>query len=109
MFRQLKTENRKLKTAPAYLQPPNIAKHAFLLAVSATALVYFYGLGRIPFVGADEPRYAEVAREMYARTDLVTPTLEGRVWFEKPALVYWSEMAGFSLFGVSELSARLGN
>ena len=62
MFRQLKTENRKLKTAPAYLQPPNIAKHAFLLAVSATALVYSYGLGRIPFVGADEPRYAQVAR-----------------------------------------------
>ncbi|MCA1817214.1 MAG: glycosyltransferase family 39 protein [Acidobacteria bacterium] len=90
------------------MQPPNIAKHAFLLVVAATALVYFYGLGRIPFVGADEPRYAEVAREMYARGDLVTPTLEGRAWFEKPALVYWAEAAGFKLLGVSEFSARLG-
>jgi 4-amino-4-deoxy-L-arabinose transferase-like glycosyltransferase len=79
------------------------------LLLIATAFVYFYGLGRVPFVGADEPRYAEVAREMYARGDLVTPTLDSRTWFEKPALAYWSEMAGFKLFGISEWSARLGS
>jgi 4-amino-4-deoxy-L-arabinose transferase-like glycosyltransferase len=90
------------------LQPTNLAKRGFALLLVATALCYFYGLGRAPFVGADEPRYAEVAREMFARGDVVTPTLDGRVWFEKPALVYWSEMAGFSLFGVSEWPARLG-
>jgi 4-amino-4-deoxy-L-arabinose transferase-like glycosyltransferase len=90
------------------LQPTNLAKRGFALLMLATALCYFYGLGRAPFVGADEPRYAEVAREMLARGDLVTPTLGGRVWFEKPALVYWSEMAGYRLFGVSEWSARLG-
>jgi 4-amino-4-deoxy-L-arabinose transferase-like glycosyltransferase len=90
------------------LQPTNLAKRGFALLLLATALCYFYGLGRAPFVGADEPRYAEVAREMFERGDLVTPTLGGRVWFEKPALVYWSEMAGFRLFGVSEWSARLG-
>jgi 4-amino-4-deoxy-L-arabinose transferase-like glycosyltransferase len=90
------------------LQPSNLAKRGFALLLLATALCYFYGLGRAPFVGADEPRYAEVAREMFERGDLVTPTLGGRVWFEKPALVYWSEMAGFRAFGVSEWSARLG-
>jgi 4-amino-4-deoxy-L-arabinose transferase-like glycosyltransferase len=90
------------------LQPTNLAKRGFALLLLATALCYFYGLGRAPFVGADEPRYAEVAREMFERGDLVTPTLGGRVWFEKPALVYWSEMAGFRAFGVSEWSARLG-
>jgi 4-amino-4-deoxy-L-arabinose transferase-like glycosyltransferase len=90
------------------LQPTNLAKRGFALLLLATALCYFYGLGRAPFVGADEPRYAEVAREMFERGDLVTPTLGGRVWFEKPALAYWSEMAGYRLFGVSERSARLG-
>jgi 4-amino-4-deoxy-L-arabinose transferase-like glycosyltransferase len=90
------------------LQPSNLAKRGFALLLLATAFCYFYGLGRAPFVGADEPRYAEVAREMFERGDLVTPTLGGRVWFEKPALVYWSEMAGFRAFGVSEWSARLG-
>ncbi|MFN2483156.1 MAG: ArnT family glycosyltransferase, partial [Pyrinomonadaceae bacterium] len=90
------------------LQPTNLAKRGFALLLLATALCYFYGLGRAPFVGADEPRYAEVAREMFERGDLVTPTLGGRVWFEKPALVYWSAMAGYSACGVSEWSARLG-
>src|SRR5215210_513798 len=59
-------------------------------------------------MGPDEPRYAQVAREMYARGDWVTPTLGGHTWFEKPALVYWTAMAGYKLFGVSEWSARLG-
>jgi 4-amino-4-deoxy-L-arabinose transferase-like glycosyltransferase len=85
-----------------------LAKRGWLLLLLATAVVYFYGLGRAPFVGADEPRYAQVAREMYVRGDAVTPTLGGHTWFEKPALVYWTAMAGYKLFGVSEWSARLG-
>jgi 4-amino-4-deoxy-L-arabinose transferase-like glycosyltransferase len=107
-IKRLKTENRKLKTVPAYLQPAGLAKRDFLLLLAAVALVYFYGLGRAPLFGADEPRYAEVAREMYARGDLVTPTLGGHTWFEKPALGYWAQMAGFALFGVNERAARLG-
>jgi 4-amino-4-deoxy-L-arabinose transferase-like glycosyltransferase len=85
-----------------------LAKRGWLLLLIATAAVYFYGLGRAPFVGADEPRYAQVAREMYVRGDWVTPTLGGHTWFEKPALVYWTAMAGYKLFGVSEWAARLG-
>jgi 4-amino-4-deoxy-L-arabinose transferase-like glycosyltransferase len=85
-----------------------LAKRGWLLLLMATAIVYFYGLGRAPFVGADEPRYAQVAREMYLRGDAVTPTLGGHTWFEKPALVYWTAMSGYKLFGVSEWSARLG-
>ena len=60
------------------------------------------------FVGPDEPRYAQVAREMYLRGDLVTPTLGGHTWFEKPALLYWMMMASYRLFGVSEWAARFG-
>lgn len=85
-----------------------LAKRGWLLLLIATAVVYFYGLGRAPFVGADEPRYAQVAREMFERGDPLTPTLGGQLWFEKPALVYWTAMTGYKLFGVSEWSARLG-
>ncbi len=90
------------------MQPSTLAKRGWLLLLTATAVVYFYGLGRAPFVGADEPRYAQVAREMFERGDAVTPTLGGRTWFEKPALVYWAAMAGYKLFGVAEWAARLG-
>lgn len=74
-----------------------------LLAV----FTYFFGL-TIPLLGPDEPRYAQVAREMFERGDWVTPTLGGYNWFEKPALLYWLEIASFNLFGVSETAARVG-
>src|SRR6185295_13668498 len=44
---------------------------------------------------------------MLLRGDLVTPTLGGHTWFEKPALLYWMMIASFKLFGVSEWTARL--
>lgn len=71
------------------------------------AFTYFFGL-TIPLLGPDEPRYAQVAREMFERGDWVTPTLGGYNWFEKPALLYWLEIASFNLFGVSETAARMG-
>jgi 4-amino-4-deoxy-L-arabinose transferase-like glycosyltransferase len=86
-----------------------LAKRAWLVLFVAVCAVYFYGLGAVPFVGPDEPRYAEVAREMLARGDLVTPTLGGHTWFEKPALVYWLMMASYRVFGVSEFAARTGS
>jgi 4-amino-4-deoxy-L-arabinose transferase-like glycosyltransferase len=67
-----------------------------------------WGLGLLPLVGPDEPRYAEVAREMFARHDLITPTLGGLPWFDKPPLLYWLMMAGYRVFGVSEYAARVG-
>lgn len=69
--------------------------------------LYFWGLD-LYFFGPDEPRYAQVAREMFERGDWVTPTLGGAHWFEKPALLYWSMIASFNVFGVSEFAARLG-
>lgn len=78
------------------------------MLLAAVCAVYFYGLGRLPLVGPDEPRYAQVAREMFEGGDRVTPTLAGQTWFEKPALLYWMMMTAYRLFGVSEWSARLG-
>lgn len=74
---------------------------------AATAAFYFCGLG-VEFLGRDEPRYAQVAREMWMRGDWVSPTLDGRTWFEKPALLYWMMIASFSVFGASEAAARIG-
>jgi 4-amino-4-deoxy-L-arabinose transferase-like glycosyltransferase len=70
---------------------------------------YFYGLGSFPLIGPDEPRYAQVAREMYARGDWVTPTLAGHTWFEKPVLAYWLMIVCYKLFGMTELATRLGS
>ena len=66
-----------------------------LLLVAFCGFLFFYGLGSFGLVGADEPRYAQVAREMLERHDWITPTLQGKPWLEKPALYYWQAMASY--------------
>lgn len=79
-----------------------------LAIVSAvSAFLFFHGLSSIGLTGADEPRYAQVAREMLQRHDWVTPTLFGQVWLEKPVLYYWRAMLSYDLFGVHDWAARL--
>ncbi len=90
--------------------PPHIEEkrqYSYPIAlVVLCAVVFFYGLGWLPFIGPDEPRYAQVAREMFASGDWVTPRLAGIHWFEKPALTYWLSGIGYWLFGENELGAR---
>ncbi len=86
-----------------------------LLLVACCGFLLFYGLGALGLLGADEPRYAQVAREMLDRGDWVTPTLNGRPWLEKPPLYYWQAMGAYSVGrrfssargSVNEQTARL--
>src|SRR5688572_30726250 len=78
---------------------------ALLLALTAALLLLRQD--QVPLVGPDEPRYARVAVEMSRSGDLVTPTLQGEPWLEKPALYYWMAAAAFRAFGETETAARL--
>ncbi len=114
---------------------------AVLIGVTAYfmlfGLVPYFGGDKVGLVGADEPRYAQIAREMLAAHSMdchevnadilphslrphaihasyeclvggtVTPILYGKPWLEKPALYYWRAMGFFKEFGVSDWSARL--
>jgi len=79
-----------------------------LLLFLSIAAFYLWGLSVLPLAGPDEPRFAEVAREMFLRHDFVSTTLGGHTWFEKPSLLYWMMMAGYRVFGVGEHAARIG-
>ena len=70
-------------------------------------LTYLYGLTSTGLMGADEPRYASIAREMARSGDWITPRLWGSPWFEKPALLYWVEGLAFRLGLGPELAPRL--
>ena len=78
-----------------------------LLIAGFCAFLFFYGLGQFGLIGADEPRYAQVAREMLERGDWITPVLGGHAWLEKPPLYYWQAMLAYSVFGVSDAAARV--
>jgi 4-amino-4-deoxy-L-arabinose transferase-like glycosyltransferase len=81
--------------------------YALLALLTIVLITFFFGLGRIALLGPDEPRYAEIAREMLTTGDWISPRLCGCLWFEKPALIYWMSSLGYRLFGVSEFAARL--
>jgi 4-amino-4-deoxy-L-arabinose transferase-like glycosyltransferase len=79
----------------------------WLLLAGFCGFLFFYGLASFGLIGADEPRYAQVAREMFSRHDWITPTLGGKPWLEKPPLYYWQAMLAYAAFGPSDWSARL--
>ena len=79
----------------------------WLLLAGFCAFLFFFGLAYFGLLGADEPRYAQVAREMLARHDWITPTLGGKPWLEKPPFYYWQAILAYSIFGVSDWAARL--
>ena len=90
------------------MHPSALAKRVYVFIFLIIIAFYLYGLGQLPLLGPDEPRYAQVAREMFLTGDYITPTLGGYTWFEKPSLLYWMIAASFKVFGVSEWAARLG-
>jgi 4-amino-4-deoxy-L-arabinose transferase-like glycosyltransferase len=79
----------------------------WLVLAGFCGFLFFFGLAFFGLIGADEPRYAQVAREMLARHDWITPVLGGKPWLEKPPLYYWQAMLAYSIFGVSDWAARL--
>jgi 4-amino-4-deoxy-L-arabinose transferase-like glycosyltransferase len=94
-------------TSNAAASNPDRSLVAWLLLIGFCGFLFFFGLAYFGLLGADEPRYAQVAREMLARHDWITPTLGGKPWLEKPALYYWQAMLAYSVFGVSDWAARL--
>src|SRR6185369_17822874 len=95
--------------AKIIVEPQPAAKqlrYAPILILAVSSIAFFLGLGTLGLLGPDEPRYAEVAREMFVSGDYISTRLCGCLWFEKPALLYWLSAAGYHLFGVTEFAAR---
>ena len=79
------------------------------LLVAALALALFLpGIASRDLWNPDEPRYAEVAREMRESGSWFVPRLNGRLYSEKPPLHFWSIALFSALPGVPlEAAARI--
>ena len=69
--------------------------------------IFLLGLGSPALYDPHESLYAEIARDMVVRGDWLTPHLNGTRYLDKPPLFYWLIAISYTVFGVSEFSARL--
>jgi 4-amino-4-deoxy-L-arabinose transferase-like glycosyltransferase len=85
----------------------SLPRSAWWLLALVAAIAWFATLDARRLQHPDEGRYGEIAREMAASGDWVTPRLNDLKYFEKPPLQYWMGAATFNAFGVHEWTARL--
>lgn len=79
----------------------------YALLTLVTAALCLPNLGVPSLWDIDEGHNAEAAREMLASGNWVVPTFNFQLRVDKPALLYWLQMATYKLLGVNELAARL--
>jgi dolichol-phosphate mannosyltransferase len=78
-----------------------------LWIVLLIAGLLFFGRLGAPLQEPQEPRYAEIPRQMLAEGRFTVPVLHGQAYYDKPPLLYWLVMASYSVFGVHDWAARL--
>src|SRR5262245_2930852 len=82
-----------------------LGHYALLLLIGAA--MFLVNLGGPSLWDIDEGNNAEAAREMRERDNWVIPTFNYQLRVDKPALLYWLQIAAYEQFGVNEFSARL--
>jgi len=85
--------------------PRQVRDGLILLAVAS--VVFLTRLGATRLWDDDETYFAQVAREMYDRGDLVIPWFNQELFSHKPPFMYWMMIGAYHLFGVTEFAARL--
>jgi 4-amino-4-deoxy-L-arabinose transferase-like glycosyltransferase len=82
--------------------------HALLVAAVAAAVLGL-NLGGPALWDDDEPKNAACSLAMLEANDWVVPTFNGRLRVEKPPLVNWLQIVGYTLCGRNETGARIGS
>ncbi len=84
-------------------------KSVFYLALLLITVIplFSFGLSNHGLWTADEPRVAEIGREMALSGNWAVPTLNQEPFLEEPPLYYASLAAAFRAFGPSDVVARI--
>lgn len=90
------------------MQHKNIYALIDALVIALTSVIIFsLFIGSYNLITPDEGRYVEIAREMIASGNYITPQLDGTTFLDKPILFYWIEASIMKVFGLHEWSVRL--
>lgn len=81
-----------------------------LITIAALAAgVFLPWLGSMTLFDIDETLFANAAREMEQTGDYIVPYFNGEAFYDKPPLMYWVMIAGYRVFGINEMGARIGS
>jgi 4-amino-4-deoxy-L-arabinose transferase len=87
--------------------PPSQERRLGVILALAFLALYILPLGLRPIAIPDEARYGEIAREMIATGDWVSPHFDGVRYFEKPVLGHWINAVSIAIFGENAFAVRL--
>lgn len=83
-------------------------RYYFLILLSLGTLILLFQLGARDLWEPDETRYAVVARDMREGVNWIIPSLNGKVYAEKPPLFFWLiNLSTLFLGEMTEFSIRL--
>jgi len=90
---------RFFRTSPPWVQ--------IALLLGLCFVIYFVNLDRWDLWNPDEPRYAEVSREMVNGGDWILMHRNGEIYTDKPPLFFWAlAISSFLLGGMTPFSVR---
>ena len=79
-----------------------------LIGFFVISFVFFlWGSWLLPVTDPVESNYALTAKEMVLSGNWMSPQIYGTFWYDKPIMVYWLLSVSYSLFGFTDLAARL--
>ena len=84
-------------------------RRIYLLIIGLFIILYIVPLGLRPLFTPDEPRYAEIARELIVHNDWVVPKVNNLRYFEKPIMGHWLNAASLKLFGENNFAVRFAS
>lgn len=80
-----------------------------LLICLIGALLFIPFLGKVHLFDWDEINFAESAREMIVTGDFLNVRIDYNMFWEKPPLFIWMQVASMKIFGINEFAARFPN
>ena len=93
-----------------HLQVRQLFQHPWaqiILLLIFCSLLFILGVGRWDLWNPDEPRYAQVAKEMATRGDWILMHVNGGTYVDKPPLFFWLiALSSFLWQGFTSFSAR---
>ncbi len=80
-------------------------KERWIAIIAFAMLVYVLGI-ILPIMEIDAATYAEVAMEMFDRSDFLSTYSRGMDWLDKPHFQFWITALSYHLFGVNDFGYK---